>query len=163
MTQAEKNKLDSKTLKALEQEKKVLNNTKKVDSIINVDLDNKSLMTELMKITIKDNVKENVQMFRFETLIKGFNSLDKEEQKKKAKQIRKKARKLRTMYCNQLCNSFKNKETKELKQTIKSFNSFYKEYYVLNDYSIKSLCRNSSDNETLILVTLALQVVKNNK
>lgn len=160
---------EQKTAKALKielakDEKKVIANTKGA-SIIEADLDNKSLMGELVKITVKDpnSLISKANMFRFDTLIDKYNSMSIEAKKKQEKNIRKKARKLRNMYINNVIHYFKDKDNKELKQTIKSFMSFYKEYYLLNDLSIKSICRNSSDNDTLIKVTLAFQVIKNNK
>lgn len=51
----------------------------------------------------------------------------------------------------------------ELKNEINLFNEFYKETYLLNDYSLNSICQNNSDNETKIKTKLFLQIVKNNK
>ena len=62
-----------------------------------------------------------------------------------------------------ICKQFKSSDTKELKKTIKSFLSFYKESYLLNDLSINSIARSSSEKDKLVMITIALQVVKNNK
>jgi hypothetical protein len=160
--------LDAKTKKALaiekaKQEKEAINNSK-VSNILDADLDNKSLMTELAKLTIPEKrININQGMFRFDSLIVSYNSLSKDEQKKKSKQIRKKARNKRNFLLTSICKDFKEGRTKELKQTIKDFNSFYKEYYLLNDLSLNSIARSSSDKDKLILFALALQIVKNNK
>ena len=82
-------------------------------------------------MTFEDKVNTNVNMFNFSTLIEDYDKLEREEQKKKESQVRKKARKLRNMYANLLCKQQKENNIKELKQTIKSFNSFYKEFYAV--------------------------------
>jgi len=160
--------LDQKTKEALakelkKQEKEVINNSK-VSNLIDADLDNKSLMTELAKITIKDKqVNSNSGMFRFNTLIDNFDTLSKEEKKKLTKPLRRKLRNKRDNLLISIVKQFKANDLKELKKTIKEFNIFYKESYLLNDYSINSIARSSSDKENIIFITLALQVVKNNK
>lgn len=162
-TKEKKKTADALKIELAKQETKVISKSQS-DELLNVDLDNKGLMNQLAKMTIKDsNESSNANMFRFDTLIPKYNTLKEEEKKKVTKQLRKKARKLRNMYINNILFNFKAKDNKELKQVVKSFNQFYKEYYVLNDFSIKSICRNSSDNDTLIKCTLAFQVIKNLK
>ncbi len=157
--------LDAKTQKALKEEKELLAKTKQSDSIINADLDNKSIMNELVNLTVNNpnETKQAVNVFKFDSLIDNYNKLEEEEKKKKEKAIRRKARKSISIAVDSILFNFKEKNKEELKQSIKSFNTNYKKFYLLNDYSIKSIARNSSDNDRLIKLTLALQVIKNNK
>lgn len=162
--------LDEKTLKALakekaKQEKEVIANSK-VKGILNADLDNKNLMDELAKITITDpnSLSGNrVRMYRFNTLIEGYDDMEEKERKVKEKLMRKKIRKTRNNFFNQVLFLFKSENQKELKGAIKSFMEFYKETYLVNDLTLSSIVDSRTDKDMVIKATLFLQVIKNNK
>ena len=79
---------------------------------------------------------------------------------KKQRQI---LRKKRNTFFDNIIYYFANKMQKELKEEIKSFETFYKETYLLNDFSTNSICQNNSDKETIIKCKTFLQIVLKNK
>ena len=79
---------------------------------------------------------------------------------KKKRQI---LRKQRNKFVDNVLFFKSQKNNVELKKEIESFNKFYKETYILNDYSLNSICQNNSDNETKIKVKMFLQIVKSFK
>ena len=150
-------------LELKKQEKETISNSK-VSNILNADLDNKALMTELQKITLPSKqINTNKGMFKFDTLIENYNTISKEEVKKQTKVIRRKARNKRNSLLLSICKEFKDNNTKQVKELVKDFNTFYKEYYLLNDYSINSIARSSSDKDNIVFISLGLQIVKNSK
>jgi len=78
-----------------------------------------------------------------------------------SKRFRDRIRKKRNNLINSI-NTLRN-DKENLKIAIKSFDKFYKETYSLNDYSLESLGRKNSDNDTMANVKLALRLVKLNK
>jgi len=78
-----------------------------------------------------------------------------------SKRFRDRIRKKRNNLINSI-NTLRN-DKENLKIAIKSFDKFYKETYSLNDYSLESLGRKNSDDDTMANVKLALRLVKLNK
>lgn len=113
------------------------------------DLDNINLdilSKELAKnIKAKTNNKEKIYKIKAD---------------KKERQI---LRKKRNTFFDNIIFYFANKMQTELKKEIESFNKFYKETYLLNDYSVNSICQNNSDKETIIKAKTFLQIVLKNK
>jgi len=160
--------LDDKTKKALAIEKakqdKVIKASATVDNLTNADLDNKQLMKELNKITLPSKaINSNIGMFRYSTLIDKYDSMSKEQQRKITKPLRRKIRNKRNSFFVDIVTAFKNNNQKELKKQINLFMKFYKESYLLNDLSINSIARSSSDKANIVFITASMQVIKNNK
>lgn len=61
------------------------------------------------------------------------------------KNLRSKLRKIAENFAKTI-NNEKNKEN--LKSLIKNFEEFYKSFYILNDYSVNSICSNNTDEQT---------------
>jgi len=78
-----------------------------------------------------------------------------------SKRFRDRIRRKRNNLINSI-NTLRN-DKENLKIAIKSFDKFYKETYSLNDYSLESLGRKNSDDDTMANVKLALRLVKLNK
>jgi hypothetical protein len=76
------------------------------------------------------------------------------------KKVRQQIRKKRNQFIDNVLFFKSQKNEIELKKEIENFNKFYKETYLLNDYSENSICQNNSDNETKIKVKVFLQIVK---
>ena len=61
------------------------------------------------------------------------------------KNFRSKLRKIAENFAKTI-NNEKNQEN--LKSLIKDFEEFYKSFYILNDYSVNSICSNNTDEQT---------------
>lgn len=159
--------------------KKILNETKKDvysflsdDKIIDI-LNSKSLIDSLDKVKVKESKIKNTNsnkddFYKYDFLFKKYFSLDyskidKNDFSKYGKKIRTKVRNQRNIFANNVIHYAKNKNLIELKNEIKNFNIFYKETYLLNDYSLKSISNNNSDDDTKKLLITFLEIVKNLK
>lgn len=78
-----------------------------------------------------------------------------------SKRFRDRIRKERNNLINSI-NTLRN-DKENLKNAIKAFDIFYKKTYSLNDYSLESLGRKNSDNDTMANVKLALNIIRLNK
>ena len=121
-----------------------------------LDLDFENLDLNNIKSLIKSNVKTkevttNVAMYKFERL-----SLSTEQIKKERSRIRRERNKL----SNNILKYFENDLKDNLKKEIVLFNKFYKETYLLNDYSINSIAKAHSDKDNLVKLNLMLQIIK---
>lgn len=76
---------------------------------------------------------------------------------KEKKSLRKKLRNTLFSLCSSLINE-KNKTKKD--KLIKSFNEFYKQVYVKNDYSLQSVCNENLKNEKKEILQIALDICK---
>ena len=78
---------------------------------------------------------------------------------KEKKSLRKKLR--NTLYS--LCSSLieEREETKK-KKLISSFNEFYKQVYIINDYSLQSVCNENLKSEKKEILQNALDICKKN-
>ena len=148
---------------------KKVQNSEIENQTINEILNSKNLMNDenLLNLDL-----ENLDNVNFESLIKEVSKnikqkketskekLYKIEVDKKQRQI---LRKKRNKFIDNILFFYTQKQNKELENEIKEFEKFYKETYLLNDYSDNSIMQNNSDNETKIKVKLFLKIVKNNK
>ena len=159
-TKKETSEKDLKAKKdlAIERSKdKIKNPTSKVminEKILELDFENLDLNN--LKSLIKTNVRTKSistkeKMYKFER-----NDLTKEQIKKERSKIRKQ----RTKFCSNILHFFSTDLKDNLKKEVVLFNKFYKETYLLNDYSISSLAQSNSDKETLVQLNLMLQIVK---
>ena len=148
---------------------KKVQNSEIEENVINEILNSKNLMNDenLLNLDL-----ENLDNVNFESLIKEVSKnikqkkettkekLYKIEVDKKQRQI---LRKKRNKFIDNVLFFYTQKQNKELENEIKEFEKFYKETYLLNDYSDNSIMQNNSDNETKIKVKLFLKIVKNSK
>lgn len=76
------------------------------------------------------------------------------------KNLRAKLRKALENFAKTIIQEEKN-ETK-LKSLIKDFNEFYQAFYLINDYSLNSLCSNNTDEQTKENYKKMLEIITNN-
>lgn len=138
-------------------EKKKSNLKKKIDvstmtdeQILNLNLDDLNLtdfnkLVQSKKETLKTS--NRINMYKIEV----------------DKKLRKKLRNQRDKFKSNIIYYFNNKNKKDLKEEIKSFNKFYKETYSLNDYSLLSVASNNSDKQTKVELLIMLKIIKDNK
>lgn len=137
----------------------IKNSELKAKSILDLDLDkldNDNLLDLLSKskLKVEKESNERFKMYKFETL-----ELTEKEEKRKRTKIRKQRNKL----IDNILYYFSNKKEKDLKDEIKLFNSFYKENYILNDYSLKSIASDNSDKDTKEKITFMFEIIKRTK
>ncbi len=91
----------------------------------------------LSKVTanLKTNLGRNESIYKKEI----FENIENK------KNFRSKLRKIAENFAKTI-NNEKNKEN--LKSLIKDFEEFYKSFYILNDYSVNSICSNNTDEQT---------------
>lgn len=136
--------------------KELINTTKNLmndDNLLNLDLENlDNANFDLLINEVSKNIKQ-----------KKETSKDRMYKIEVDKKVRQTLRKKRNKFIDNVLFFQSQKMNKELKNEIDLFNEFYKEIYILNDYSLNSFCQNNSDNETKIKSKLFLQIVKNFK
>ncbi len=134
-------------------QKQLLNEKEQlVKEALNSNLDELNLDSLLDKVTVKNPTATNGE--RKSSLYKELDN------KKLDKQQRKTVRNKRNKLINNILFYAQQKQLKELKETIKEFNSFYKETYLLNDYSINSIASKNSDKDTMEKVEIFFKIVK---
>ena len=156
-------KATSKLVK--QHEKEVIKNSLKTisDEELLSSLDSLNLDAQLEKLAPKkasNTTNNEVKKFNYLKLINDYEALNKDEKKKAEKDIRKKARRLRNKFIDNTLFWASQKDISNLKQQKERFNSFYKEYYSLNDYSINSIADARSDKDTLQKVELFIRIIK---
>ena len=130
------------------------------ENLLNLDLDsldseNINLLVNKLSKGLKQKKESNKgNMYKFERLDLSVE---------KVKKLRKQKRDIRNKFVDNILFFKSQKNEIELKKEINLFNSFYKETYILTDYSLNSICANNSDNETKIKVKMFLQIVKSFK
>lgn len=72
--------------------------------------------------------------------------------------IRRNIRKERNFLLNEILINSNNQ--KELKKSIDNFDKFYKDTYILNDYSLNSICSENSDINSKSFCKISLEIVK---
>ena len=128
----------------------------------------KELLTEGNNL-VNEAMKFDLDKLNFDNVnIKNPNSVNGEKKsslykEKLNKQQRKQTRNKRNKLVNNVIFYAKNKQVKELKETIKEFNSFYKETYLLNDNSINSIASKNSDKDTIEKIEIFFNIVKGMK
>lgn len=142
-----KNVKEVKTI--IETSKNLMND----DNLLNLDLENlDNANLDLLVLELSKNIKQKKETSK--------DRMYKNEVDKKQRQI---IRKKRNKFVDNVLFFQSQKMNVELKNEINLFNDFYKEIYLLNDYSLNSICQNNSDNETKIKCKLFLQLIKNQK
>jgi len=142
-----KNVKEVKTI--IETSKNLMND----DNLLNLDLENlDDANLDLLVNELSKNIKQKKETSK--------DRMYKNEVDKKQRQI---IRKKRNKFIDNVLYFQSQKMQNELKNEINLFNEFYKETYLLNDYSLNSICQNNSDNETKIKCKLFLQIIKNQK
>lgn len=149
----------TKNVKNSNNEKNVMNeilNSKNLmndENLLNLDLENLDTNNfNLLVNQLSKNIKQKKESSR--------DKLYKNEVDKKQRQI---LRKKRNNFIDNIILFHSLKNEVELKKEINLFDKFYKENYLLNDYSINSIMQNNSDNDTKIKVKIFLEIVKKNK
>jgi hypothetical protein len=128
----------------------------------------KELLNEKNNL-VNEAMKFDLDKLNFDSInIKNPNSVNGEKKsslykEKLNKQQRKQTRNKRNKLVNNVIFYAKNKQVKELKETIKEFNSFYKETYLLNDNSINSIASKNSDKDTIEKIAFFFNIVKGMK
>lgn len=112
--------------------------------------------------TIIENFANNTKGFLKTSLGTKKTSIYKDEifsdcNEKEKKSLRKKLRNMLFSCATSLLNE-KNKENQ--KALIKAFNDFYKECYLINDYSLNSVCNENLKTEKKEILSNALNLCK---
>lgn len=80
--------------------------------------------------------------------------------KEKHKNLRTKLRKITENFAQTIIAE---KDKEKLKSIIKDFIEYYKEIYLINDFSVNSICSNNTETETKELYKKMFEIVTNNK
>jgi hypothetical protein len=133
-------------MKTLEKNSNVKSSAKKEISKKEKSLDSKNIQA------LTEEIKEKkVNVYKFD-----YENLDSDSLKKKRQNAR---NKLNSFVRDIINFSDLQKDNDKLKEQIKSFNTFYKEIYVSNDYSIKSL-RNKIEGKEKQDLERMLEIIK---
>lgn len=136
--------------------KKVISNVEK--SIFdNVDLDKNNLDKFINKLESKNLNSKKETSGKRELYKKSIKDFEKDSEYKSYKR---KMRNNLKSFCNNIQFAFIKKNEIELKKEIELFNKFYKENYILNDYSEESLRFNNSDDDTKENIKDMLTILK---
>lgn len=140
--------------------KKTNTTTKKVNisdnDLLTLDLNN------LDSLLNKVNIKEIKEKRSKESIYKldSYNTFFNTDVTVITKKERTKIRRTRNKLIDNIFYFAKEKDNELLNKELKSFQSFYKTIYILNDYSLNSLCANNSDNETKVKIKTFLELLK---
>jgi len=127
---------------------------KKENKVTNVEKINLSALTErLSKIEVKEKQKKQTIYLYPETFT------DKDINSEVGKKFRNKRRKEIERFANNVFFYMKYKRDADLIKEISSFEKHYKEFYKINDYSVKSISNSKETNN----IELFLDIVKANK
>lgn len=142
----------TKTNKKLKESAKQVNNVK-VEKVESKKISAKDVLSTLQKNTnglLKTSLGTKKSTIYKEDIFSECS--DKEK-----KSLRKKLRNTLFSLCSSLIS-----ETKKEKQNklIKSFNDFYKSVYVINDYSLQSICNENLKSEKKDILQQALNICK---
>lgn len=136
--------------------KKVISNVEKT-IFDNVDLDKNNLDKFLNKLENKKLDSKKETQGKRELYKKSLKDFEKDSEYKSYK--RKMRNKLKS-FCNNVQFHFLKKDSNSLEKEIKLFQSFYKENYILNDYSEESLRFNNADEDTKDNIKDMLTILK---
>ena len=154
-------KKDTATIIKDSKKEKISLNDKKLFDILN----SKDLIKDISNVKVKESKKESKEsMYKYNFLYKKLFNLDYSKQSKdtikiKDKKLRQVLRNKRNSFANNIILYAQKKELNNLKESLKNFNSFYKESYSLNDYSLQSISSNNRDEETTKVLTTFLKIV----
>lgn len=111
----------------------------------------KSILEKTTK-NLKTNLGRNESIYKKEI----YTDIPKEKQKN----LRTKLRKITENFARTIVAE---KDTEKLKSIIKDFTEYYSEIYLINDYSVNSICSNNTDAETKKLYQEMFDKITNNK
>lgn len=80
--------------------------------------------------------------------------------KEKQKNLRTKLRKITENFAKSIIAE---KDANKLKDLIRDFSTYYSEIYLVNDYSVNSICSNNTDAETKELYKKMFEKIEKNK
>ena len=109
-----------------------------------------SIIDKSLFVTAKGQQKESVY--------KNSHFVDMSDREKKA--FRRKLRSIQESFIESILNFKANNQTEQLKKIIAKFDDFYKEYYLLNDYSLYSICSANTEFNKQQQISKALQIIK---
>jgi len=144
------------------------NDLKEALKLSQKELTDKLNLFDFKDLKIKEkksnDTKSKDDMYHYSFLFNKYQKrdylkLDKTDFKKFGQQLRSKLRNKRDTFANNICLFAKNKDIVNLQNEIKLFNSFYKETYILNDYSIKSISSTNRDDSTNVLLSMMLNII----
>lgn len=127
--------------------KKLLNDNQIIESSENLD----DVNFENLLITLSKNIKQT------------SNTKEKMYKIEVDKKIRQSLRKKRNKFFDNIIFFASNNLKEDLKKEINLFDKFYKETYLLNDYSLNSIVQNNSDDDTKLKCKLVIEIIKRNK
>lgn len=142
----------TKTNKNLKESAKQVNNVK-VEKVENKKISAKDILSTLQKNTnglLKTSLGTKKATIYKEDIFSECS--DKEK-----KSLRKKLRNTLYSLCSSLINE---KEETKKKKLISSFNEFYKQVYIINDYSLQSVCNENLKSEKKEILQNALNICK---
>ena len=131
--------------------------TEKKSNLLDINLDSLNFDKIEKKIQIKTKIEEKKSSSK--DLIYKFQ-LDNNLTDKQKKSLRTKLRNKRINFEKDIILNYSNNNNTELKKEISNFIAFYKENYILNDFSLYSLISNNTDTEKMKRTDEALNVIK---
>lgn len=140
--------LTDKTAKVVE--------TKK-SNLLDINLDTLNLDKIEKKVSIKSKIEEKKSSSK--DLLYKFQ-LDNSLTDKEKKSLRTKLRNKRQNFEKDIILYYSKNDNAGLKETLKNFLSFYKETYILNDFSLYSLISNNTDTEKMKRTEETLNIIK---
>lgn len=142
----------TKTNKNLKESAKQVNNVK-VEKVESKKISAKDILSTLQKNTnglLKTSLGTKKATIYKEDIFSECS--DKEK-----KSLRKKLRNTLFSLCSSLIDE---KEETKKKKLISSFNEFYKQVYIINDYSLQSVCNENLKSEKKEILQNALNICK---
>lgn len=133
----------------------IVKTDKKVNEVSKINLS--KFAEQLSKIEVKEKKKRET-MYKYP---EGFT--EKDINSEKGKQYRNKCRNIRNRFANNILSFAKQNEVlkgkfdvSKLTNEVKEFNKFYKETYLLNDYSFKSISQAKEEDEKELVLFLSI-------
>lgn len=142
---------------------KNVNNNVNVEKLTDLDLLNLNLDEVNVYDLIEKNQALKVQLSKRKDKKESIYKKDIQNENESDKNFRQRIRKIRNGYLDNVINAVNTKDTKNIETSLNSFISFYKDTYLLNDFSINSLSRNNADKNTLAKIKIVLHLAKNLK
>ena len=133
------------------------NATNKKSNLLDINLDTLNFDKIEKKIQIKTKIEEKKSSSK--DLIYKFQ-LDNNLTDKQKKSFRTKLRNKRINLEKDILKYYSENNNAELKKEISNFIAFYKENYILNDFSLYSLISNNTDTEKMKRTDETINVIK---
>ena len=131
--------------------------TEKKSNLLDINLDTLNFDKIEKKIQIKTKIEEKKSSSK--DLIYKFQ-LDNNLTDKQKKSFRTKLRNKRINLEKDILKYYSENNNAELKKEISNFIAFYKENYILNDFSLYSLISNNTDTEKMKRTDETINVIK---